>query len=238
MKIIGNAVGAPMPRTDYHQQDPTKSDYLVGREAIAQRVEEAVQAAQSAQSAASGTLPKTGGAMEGPIDMGGNALAGLPDPASDDEAASWGAVKEAVNAHAEKKDNPHGVTAAQVGAVSIKLLWTNASPTSEFAAQTISLNLNGYDYVAIEYRANSAGRHKMEFCKVGEPCHLDAVCGSSDNGLGGANVLSIFRQAEVSTSGVVFTKGIYTKQNSTSVTYTDAPLWAVPRRIYGIKGVT
>lgn len=238
MKIIGNAVGAPMPRTDYHQQDPTKSDYLVGREAIAQRVAEAVQAAQSAQSAASGTLPKTGGAMEGPIDMGGNALAGLPDPASDDEAASWGAVQGAVDAHAEEKDNPHDVTAAQTGAVEMKKLWENGSPNSDFAEQTIPLSLSGYQYVAIDYNPIGTYARKRTYCKPGEVCYLDAVGGSSSGGIAGAYVNTVVRLATVSDSGIEFTKAVYSKQNSTTVTWTDRANYAIPVRIFGIKGVT
>ena len=238
MKIIGNAVGAPMPRTDYHQQDPTKSDYLVGREAIAQRVEEAVQAAQFAQSAASGTLPKTGGAMEGPIDMGGNALAGLPDPASDDEAASWGAVKEAVNAHAEKKDNPHDVTAAQTGAVEKKLLWSNASSGSAFDAQTVSLDLSEYSYVEILYRAGAAGAWKSQVCLVGLTVLLDGVCGSSGT-TGGAYCFSVFRTGTVSGTGINFSKAYAVKQHGTDTAeFTENNHWAVPFMILGIKGVT
>ena len=34
MKIKGNTVGTPMPRTNYNQTDPSKADYLVGRDNI------------------------------------------------------------------------------------------------------------------------------------------------------------------------------------------------------------
>ena len=34
MKITGNTVGTTMPRTNYNQTDPSKADYLVGRENI------------------------------------------------------------------------------------------------------------------------------------------------------------------------------------------------------------
>ena len=35
MKIVGNTVGTPMPRTDFNQTDPKKADYLKGREFLA-----------------------------------------------------------------------------------------------------------------------------------------------------------------------------------------------------------
>ena len=43
---------------------------------------------------------------------------------------------------------------ANLGGISIKKLWENASPTSAFAAQTVSLDLSGYDYVIIDAVAN------------------------------------------------------------------------------------
>lgn len=36
-----------------------------------------------------------------------------------------------------------------LGGASIKKLWTNASPSSSFAAQSISLNISGYSYIAM-----------------------------------------------------------------------------------------
>ena len=185
-----------------------------------------------------GAFPKTGGAVEGPIDMGGNALVGLPDPASDDEAASWGAVKEAVNAHAGKKDNPHGVTAAQVGAVEMKKLWEKASPVTAFAAQTISVDLSGYDYIEVHYRASAFGTYKSQVCKVGEIVHLDCVTGSS-GAVEGGYCLSVFRIGTVSNTGIAFSKTVLIKQHgSDKAVFEENNSYAVPTRIFGIKGVT
>lgn len=39
MIIQGNTVGTPMPRTDYEQTDPKKSDYLKGKEKLDQKIE-------------------------------------------------------------------------------------------------------------------------------------------------------------------------------------------------------
>lgn len=85
MKIVGHTVGIPMPRTDYTQEDPTRSDYLKGRDQLNRKLEEALQAAQNA---ASGTLSKTGGTMEGALAMDGHPITGLPDPAAGDGAAT------------------------------------------------------------------------------------------------------------------------------------------------------
>lgn len=56
MIIKGNTVGTPMPRTNYEQTDPTKADYLRGKEVLDQKIEAArkagVDAASNAQTAA------------------------------------------------------------------------------------------------------------------------------------------------------------------------------------------
>lgn len=50
-----------------------------------------------------------------------------------------------------------------------KLLWTNPSPTSSFAAQTISLDLSDYDEVEIYYRRSTANAATFsERYKIGE----------------------------------------------------------------------
>lgn len=186
-------------------------------------------------------LMRSGGAMEGPIDMGGHALSGLPEPVAESDAARWGEVRAAkatADAHAAAKNNPHAVTAAQTGAVEMKLLWENAAPWNSFAAQPISVDLSGYDYVEIHYRANTSGAVKSQICKVGETIHLDGVTGSSDGGLGGAYVFSVIRQAVVSSTGVAFTKCVRSKQNSTTVSFEESNTSATPHRIIGIKGVT
>ena len=55
MIIKGNTVGTPMPRTNYEQTDPSKADYLKGKEVLDQKIEDAksagVNAASNAQNA-------------------------------------------------------------------------------------------------------------------------------------------------------------------------------------------
>lgn len=235
MKIIGNSVGAPMPRTDYMQEDPAKSDYLKGREVIARKLEEAVQAAQSA---ASETLPKTGGTMEGPLDMGGNGLTGLPDPAAQGDAASWGAVQGAVSAHAENQSNPHAVTAAQVGAVEMKKLWENASWNSDFTEQSVSIDAGDCDYIAIDYIVSTVGAHQMQICKVDATGVLCATFGTGNSGdVTGSTWYGAVRKFTVSATAVAFKKAFRNKINSTTATNDEWLKALIPIKIYGIKGV-
>lgn len=214
MKIIGNPLGAPVPRTDYNQEDPAKSDYLKGREVIARKLEEAVQVAQTAQTAAQNA-----------------------QSAADNAHAAADNAQSAAGNHGADKNNPHGVTAAQTGAVSKKLLWTNASPHSAFAAQTIAVSLSGYDYVEIHYRASAFGTYKSQVCKVGEIVHLDCVTGSS-GAIEGAYCLSVFRIGTTSGTGIAFSKEVSVKQHgSDKAVFEENNTYAVPARIFGLKGV-
>lgn len=52
MIINGNVVGNLAPRTDWNQKDPSKSDYLKGREILDERIGDVETAADNAQTAA------------------------------------------------------------------------------------------------------------------------------------------------------------------------------------------
>ena len=52
MIIKGNTVGTPMPRTNYEQTDPTKADYLKGKDVLDQKIEAAKKAGVDAATAA------------------------------------------------------------------------------------------------------------------------------------------------------------------------------------------
>ena len=58
MIIKGNTVGTPMPRTNYEQTDPTKADYLKGKDVLDQKIEDAKKAAGDAQKTADAAQKK------------------------------------------------------------------------------------------------------------------------------------------------------------------------------------
>lgn len=246
MKIIGNTVGTTMPRTNYEQTDSTKADYLKGKEVLDQKIEAAKQAGVDAAGNAQTDVTEHKDDKSNPHGVTAEQVGARPDtwmPNATDVGA-------APASHPEDKNNPHGVTAEQVGArpdtwmptaeqvgaVEMKLLWTNASPGSTFAAQTVSLSLSGYAYVALDYRPLGTSLTKRQFCKVGEACLMDAVSGNSGGGMSGTPY-GIWRQAEVKTSGVVFTKAVKREIGNTSASITDDNGYMKPFRIFGIKGV-
>lgn len=153
-------------------------------------------------------------------DVGARGDTWLPTP------AEIGAVSTgAFNQHAENKENPHGVTAAQVGATTMTLLWENASPTSAFAAQTISLDLNGYDMIEIVSDGN------VFSCSISDktvPLTVIYEAGSA------GNVYIASRNVTITQTSIVFGGGAYKFFNAPT-TGNDDNKRMVPTKIYGIK---
>lgn len=116
--------------------------------------------------------------------------------------------------------------------ISKTLLWENASPSSIFEAQTINLDLSKYDEVHIEstmYRGN--GTIRTNIIRMGYVGYLlEIVEALSEN----ATYIT-GRSASVNKTGVEFGGGGY--EYITTGTRTANGSYAVPLRIYGIKGV-
>lgn len=104
-----------------------------------------------------------------------------------------------------------------------KLLWTNPSPTSSFAAQTVSLDLSDYDEVEIAVRLYSGGSSPVIFVR-GSVGLLSSALGVRND-----SFLTQIRQFTPQTSGVQFYD---CKLGSNSSTYNDQ---MIPLNIYGIK---
>ena len=121
---------------------------------------------------------------------------------------------------------------ANLGGVSMKSLWTNASPTSDFATQTISLNLSGYEYVLVRYLYSTDYQDidQIAIVKVGRDAYLTFT---------GAVSTSIYlsqRTINVGSNSVTFGKPVYKTYASTS-SPTANNKYCIPVEIIGIKGV-
>ena len=115
-----------------------------------------------------------------------------------------------------------------------KLLWTNASPTSDFAAQTVSLTLSSYDAVEIVCRYSTTSDSRTRYiCDVGSSASIDwfyyTVVAGKYMGVKSRNEVS------ASTTGVTFGACTTKPGNSTDSTTTNG--YIIPIKIYGIKGV-
>ena len=134
------------------------------------------------------------------------------------------------------------------GTGSIDLLWTNSSPASGMNAQTISLDLSGYDAVIIESKGNYSRN-------AGMPGYRDPASGTPYNqifnnrvylnknesgylllggdvrypgGTSSAVGSVMWRDVSVSDTGVTFGAGY-----NNDYSFMGA---AVPQKIYGVKG--
>ena len=127
-------------------------------------------------------------------------------------------------------------TVANLGLTGVEtktLLWTNASPTSKFAAQTISLDLSGYDAVEIVSRFTTSNiGQTVEKCEVGSRVFVEKFYNATSTS---AHATIMHRQIDVSSDGVTFAdaKRKVTDENTST---TDNSL-LIPYKIYGIKVV-
>lgn len=124
--------------------------------------------------------------------------------------------------------------AGETGGVTMELLWENASPTSGFSAQTLSLPLPEGSYIAIEGRASTQGNREWIFLKTGQQTVMKTFA------LGNAKEIYMrSRSAQTSTTGVTFGAGNAVDILQSSVSGNDNDTNAiVPLAIYMLKGVS
>lgn len=106
-----------------------------------------------------------------------------------------------------------------------KLLWENASPTSAFAAQTIALDLSGYDAVYIEAVRSTNSNVISGNTTIPVGGLSGYLMGTTDQ------LAMIRREVKATKTGVV----VSAHQSANSSTGTSNE---IPYRIYGIKGVS
>lgn len=119
-----------------------------------------------------------------------------------------------------------------LGGMSMELIWENASPTSVFPAQTVSVNYTDYDYVFALGKIADGNEYDMLATPLipavqGHRAMLNYI---------GIDFMSILRQMSLVSGGVSFTSGsMVTLTNGT--TYNGWDSRAIPLVIFGVKGV-
>lgn len=110
-----------------------------------------------------------------------------------------------------------------LGASGVKKLWTNPDSSSSFGAQTISLDLNDYEFVIIYFEA---------------PIIIQIfLVGASADNLAAPVLSSIrFRNIQATKTGIIFGEGQYKTSFTDDTSTTDNTL-LIPKIIYGVKGV-
>lgn len=113
--------------------------------------------------------------------------------------------------------------------ISMELVWENASPTSEFGAQDITINLSDYSLIEIEFKISTTQertfREKSLINTGGFACF---IYGSVDAGIYGG-----YRYFTPFDDKINFS----TCWRPTTSTEAVDNTYCIPIKVYGIKGV-
>ena len=130
--------------------------------------------------------------------------------------------------NAETARDNLGITPENIGAMSMELLWENASPSSDFGAQTLTLNLDGYSAIDVVFRAITTRNYYATF-RVYLNGQIYECLDSDGTGF------MLTREVEKTAGGLRFSNGY--KYDSYAKFSQNASVM-IPYQIYGIKGVS
>lgn len=176
-----------------------------------EKAEEALAAAQAAQTTADGAATAAGNAQtaaDNAQDTADAALAkGLPAGGSSGQVLA--------------KASATDYDAEWVAPPGWDLLWTNASPGSAFAAQTIALDLSSYTLILIIARRTTDAEYISAVGNIGAKAYMNYTATS------GSTIYSRTRKFGISASGIAVEAG-YTGSGVNNS-------YCIPVWIYGIK---
>lgn len=130
--------------------------------------------------------------------------------------------------------------AADSGNVSgMTKLWENASPTSEFAEQTISLDLSGYTHIVVLSITSNAAKASGNYQPIIYVPNLVGASGAiSSCGYDGSALWFHARTVSIVSGGVKFGTGYMQGLSNGINHYPNRDDRAVPVIIYGVRGLT
>ena len=109
------------------------------------------------------------------------------------------------------------------GGLTLDLLWTNPSPSAQFAAQTLSLDLTGYKLLMIE----RADRCQYDFLTTDTGALYAYLQDKASSYIG-------YRAVKVDSTGLYFLDYFYAAAYGGSLSTTDNSRM-IPNKIYGLK---
>lgn len=142
----------------------------------------------------------------------------------------WIRMKSYINARLEAFDIivedavANGI--ANAGHMEMELLWENASPTSDFAEQTVNVDLNGYTHYKVLCTATNATYKNTIVPSDIIPVDKGALI---SYGWGDVNTVAHRRITATTSNSITFGGASYNKAAGNS--------YVIPIEIYGIKGV-
>lgn len=112
-----------------------------------------------------------------------------------------------------------------------ELLWTNASPTSDFAAQSIAIETDS-EYLLIDHTSNSGGNYGVALVRKNKTGRFSYVTNDS------WGLYSMARGVSFDGSKVTFGVGSAYMYDASKHTLVEHNMYCVPNRIFALKGVT
>lgn len=106
------------------------------------------------------------------------------------------------------------------GGLTLDLLWTNPNPSSNFGAQTISIDLSGYLLVLIEQDPFNNGSLDVAIGLIGSEMKMFCLANTNTNRNGARNLT-------VSSTGITFSACTYNGATNNG--------YSIPLRIFGIR---
>ena len=123
------------------------------------------------------------------------------------------------------------ITPDAIGALSMELLWENASPTSDFAAHegdnALKFNATNFDWFKVIAKSTTTGiGYQVYFCEKNKTASMM-----------GSSAKNYQRLIKITDSGAEVAKGVMFNTYA-SWTETEVPNYVIPFQIYGIKGAS
>lgn len=107
--------------------------------------------------------------------------------------------------------------------MAMTLIWTNTDPSSSFAAQTVAVDLAGYDAVAIRTLFSTSSQQPLPLgfyiCDNTLTCYIPLTARTTNNNGG--------RLFTFEDDGMAFQAGYYSGSSNNA--------YAIPYQIYGVK---
>lgn len=128
---------------------------------------------------------------------------------------------------------PHGNYNNPEELKKINLLWENASPTSEFGEQTVSVDLSGYDLIFCTAKTDNTAATGLYLASSFVPNIVNNIGIIFEMNIDGWEQS---RQFKITSNGISFSLG-HMVNHADGLQYGDRTDRAIPVAIYGIKGV-
>ena len=214
----GNTVSKVFALADAHGNNVGDIDHLFAENVVVKVILDVTESMAFVQNA------DTNAYLEAKFEKANQAAANAQTAAANAHVAANNA-NTAIGNHKEDKENPHEVTAAQVGATSMTLLWENASPTSDFAEQTLAIDWTPYDFLRVE-----SNNDVTDVACKGNTCRLFLPNPYQDGVFAFAA-----RPVYCTDGGLYFGDARYGSSNSGFDKTSVQNQRLIPLRIYGIK---